>query len=266
MSFYGCSFIYDGIPSEEFGVFVYDFKNVSQSDGTLGTEISISEDRINRLSTPLHYGIIDNSPLEFDLVFGSLEPLDRHDVAAIGGWLTGHSSYKKFVMVQSDMELYHYKAIITGIDIVPWSGKPIAFKAHIRCDSPYAYMELNNYSASIKSGIDAKFDNRSNVNRYYLPKRFEISCVTSGLSSNGLIIKNTTTGEEYKFTGLPKSNTVTSIVIDCNRRIITSSTLSNPYDYFNFVFPKFIRGLNTLSCSSPVSIEISRDFPMNIGS
>ena len=143
MSFYGCSFIYDGIPSEEYGLMIYDFGSVSQDDGSVGTELTILEDRVQRRSTPIHYGIANNAPLQFSLVFGALEPLDRFDVAAIAGWLCGHAQYKPFTVVQPDMALYHYKAIVTKLDIIPWSGSPVAFKAALVCDSPFAYMRLD---------------------------------------------------------------------------------------------------------------------------
>ena len=268
MSFYGCSFIYDGIPSEEFGLMIYDFGSVSQDDGSVGTELTILEDRIQRRSTPIHYGIVNNTPLQFNLVFGSLEPLDRFDVAAVAGWLCGHSLYKPFMVVQPDMAIYHYKAIIVNLDIIPWSGSPVAFNATLICDSPFAYMQMDDWIASCDiDTLSAVFDNRSNVNDFYYPERFEVTYSALSLrNTDSLSISNESTGETILFNGLSKPGILNTISIDSRRQIVSSSDGTNLYSNFNFVFPRFRRGHNTIVCDNPdISITISRDFPMNIG-
>nr|WP_294372058.1 phage tail domain-containing protein [uncultured Ruminococcus sp.] len=268
MSFYGCSFIFDGVPSEEYGLRIYGFDNTAQGNGSVGTNIAILEDRTLRSSTPIHYGVSNNSPLSFDLVFGALEPLDRYDVAAIAGWLTGHAQYKPFTIVQPDMELFHFKVIVTSIEIVPWSGCPIAFKATIQCDCPFAYMSMDDWTASsTSSGFSAEFDNRSNVNTPYRPRVFEITYTAASLADGGLTIQNQEFANAMQFTGLSSFEGERKIVIDSATQVVVADGVDDIYSKFNFVFPCFARGKNVLTSNNkPLKLRIAREFQVNIGS
>ena len=113
MAFYGSSFIYDGISSEQYGLVLASFDGNKQSEGNIGGELTIHEDRINRRSTGLHYGTTANTPLSFPVVFTVCEDnkyLDRFDVAAVAGWLTGHQQYKTLTICQPDFDGIFYRA------------------------------------------------------------------------------------------------------------------------------------------------------------
>lgn len=71
MAFWGDYFIFDGIPCTEYGLRLYEVNGVSPGNGSFPSPAEISEDRISGRYKPLFYGITQNEPLTFKMVFGA---------------------------------------------------------------------------------------------------------------------------------------------------------------------------------------------------
>lgn len=266
MSFYGCHFSFDGMPCTEYGLMLYDFGVTSSGDGVLSSEITISEDRISRRYSPLHYGVVTNKPLEFSMTFGadidaidSDVYLDRPDLEAIAVWLTGHKTYKWLEITQPDMETVRYKCFITNLRYVDFGKLPWGITCTVICDSPFAYLYPEVYTYNIGDQLSLTFYNKSSYRGYYKPKLI-IEPTDGGTFS---IQNNSDGGRIIQFTDLPA--VVSKITIDNENEIISCDEIANLYPYFNFNFFRLIRGNNQLVINGSGKLQIVCEFPVNIG-
>lgn len=266
MSFYASSFIFDGTPSEFFGMMIYDLDGHKQEDGTLGGHIKINEDRLSTRFSPLHYGTTQNEPMEFKLVFGVEEQrnsMDRFDLMAVSWWLMGHDQYKWLSICQPDLAGIRYKCFITELVPITVGGLHVAFEATITCDGPYAYhipiLDLIECTGSQEYLL------RSPCNIQglsYLPK-IELDIRTG---SDKLSILNTSSGDTaFTITGLEQYAPLT-IQIDCANGTFTADKDIDLYSCSNLEFPTLIGGDNHITVIGNVAVSIFNEAPMNTGS
>lgn len=265
MAFYGSSFIFDGISSDQFGLYLVTFNGTGQAAGNIGGSLEIHEDRINRRSTGLHYGVTANEPLSFPVVFTVTEDntyLDRFDVAAVAGWLTGHSQYKPLIICQPDMEGIFYRCLIKELTACEVGGKTVGFNGTVLCDGPYAYRSWPSTQYEFSGASEEiRYRNMSNVNDYYRPVIDLVS------SASDISIENKTDGTKFTLSGLPAGER--EIHIDCDHMVMTSSDGINLYRYWNMDsekhFPRMARGDNYITISGVDQLVIKNEFPWNIG-
>ena len=146
MAFWGDYFVYDGIPCTEFGLRLYEVNGVTPGEAKFSVASDISEDRVSSRYRPLFYGVTQNEPLSFNMVFGADKELansggffDAWDREAISSWLSPLDGYKWLEIEQDDMEQVRYRCIIEELEMVEIGNLPIAFSCTVRCDSPFAY-------------------------------------------------------------------------------------------------------------------------------
>lgn len=264
MAFWARSIIYNGIPSETFGLMLYDIENYSQSEGTLGTKISIVEDRIRRRNPPIHYGITNNDPLTFKLVMGVTDQeirLDRYDLAAIAGWLTGHSEYKWLHICQPDLELVRYRCLITELRQIEIGMLPVAFEATVVCDGPYAYHLPWQHSIVSSGQAEYLCHNPSNVNEYYFPSMvIECPAGTTDIS----IANAADPGRSFALAGL--SGTASrSIAVDGETLAVQATDGTDLYENCSLEFLRLVRGDNPLTVNGACTVTLKCEVPMNIG-
>lgn len=260
MSFYGMSFVFDGIPCEEFGLMMYDFESHEQENGTIGTEVQISEDRIWGRSKPIHYGVNENDAMKFKLICGvrdSDQRLDRFDIARIAGWLK-KPSYRVLKIVQPDMEAYHYKCIITELVPIKVGLTTVGIDATVVCDGPYAYFDSAISTYICKGTSTTIFHNRSNINNYYYP-----AIVLSTTGGDISVVNMSDNNREMKLLKLPQKEM--NITINGEDGTVVSSTGDNIYEFFNFRFLRFARGDNYLVMNGNFNLTIHTEFPVDIG-
>lgn len=268
MSFYGTSFIFDGIPCEEMGLIMYDFSNAKQSETMFSSDLTISEDRISGRLRPLMYGGSINAPLTFNMVMCASEdsiyynePLDRWDLQKISSWLTGHKQYKWLEIVQPDMEDYRYRCIITELKAVEIAGNKWGLSCKVTCDTPYAYTKQYNYDITSSS---MKIHSPMTYNEFYYP----VIIITDYIPGD-IVITISNIEEEYSFTinNIPES--VGTMTIDCENEVITSSNDFNLYQYIkydkHFHFPRFAKGSNMITVTGINNCKFICEWPVNIG-
>ena len=146
MAFWGDYFVYDGIPCTEFGLRLYEVNGVTPGEGKFSVASDVLEDRVANRYRPLFYGVTQNEPLSFKMVFGADKELansggffDAWDREAISSWLSPLDGYKWLEIEQDDMEQVRYRCIIEELEMVEIGNLPIAFSCTVRCDSPFAY-------------------------------------------------------------------------------------------------------------------------------
>ena len=267
MAFYGYQLSFNGIPCYEYGLMIYDFDNTRQGDGVFSSA-EIVEDRIAGRYASFYYGLEQNEPLEFTLVFGAdmnsvnmKEHLDRYDIEAISAWLTGVDGYRYLEIEQPDMEEFRYKCIITDLEFLTSGWMPWAFKCKVHCDSPFAYTYPEEISYSVDSTKQIHFFNRSTYNGYYKPN---MKLTLKNGSSDFAIINHSDENRQFLFHNIPNPSE-RIIWIDNQNGIITSDSGDNLYPYFNFKFLRLLRGNNTLEIQGDGVVTFICEFPVSIG-
>jgi len=266
MAFYGCDFTFDGISASSKGLMLYNFGGTGQDDVDLSVG-EIAEDRINRRYDSLLYGLVQNEPLEFTLVFGA-DPddiddgvfLTREKVNEIAKWLTGHQTWKVLTIDQEDMEDYHYRCMITGLRLLTDGSYPWAFSCRVTCDSPFAYKAASVTTQTL-TGTAKNFtiENTSVLNGYYYP----VITMTGNTGTSLAIINSSDSGRSCSLTGMPTGSQ--DITIDCRNCVITSSAGYNLYPYFSRNFLRLVPGTNNLTATGTGTLAITCEFPVNIG-
>jgi len=269
MAFYGSSFTFNGVSSDEFNLMIYDIGGEAQDNGQFTTREPV-EDRLSRSYLPLYYGSAFNKPLEFRLVFGINPkgvdlrlPMDRWDMEAIATWLTGPDGYKPLEIEQGDLDAIHYKCMISELRQIAIGWETFAMSCRVRCDSPYAYTDEQKFGFNVNLGLQADLYNRSTHCGYYLPE-IRITNIASGLAGKSVSIKNLSDGgRETLLSDIPAG--ISEIVLDQQRGVIKSNTGENLYDCFNFRFCRLVRGKNILQFSGRFTAEFVCAFPVNVG-
>lgn len=266
MAFWGSYFVYDGIPCTEFGLQLYEVNGVSANETSFSMLSNISEDRIAHRNKPFFYGVTQNDPLTFKMVFGANQELadsgffyESWDKEAISSWLSPVNGYKWLEVEQPDMEQVRYRCIITKLSVIEFGNLPLAYSCEARCDSPFAYLYPTSYSYTCRGTTSVIFHNRSSCLSGYYPK---LKITLTG-SNSVQIINRSANNRTLKFTGMPQSGLV--INVDNENGIITNSMDLNLYPYFNFEFLRLLPGDNQLEIIGNCILEIQCEFPISVG-
>ena len=253
-------FTFAGESSMMYGMMLYDFGGTGQSPVPFGNKGSIIETRTLGRIQPLHFGVnYHGSPLQFKLVFGSLEEhLDRYEMENIAHWLTGYQDYQWLSIDQPDLERVQFRCLITQLTPLHHGWLPYAFEATVVCDCPYAYGFPFEYQYDISGATDILFRNDSSVREYIKPTLIYVPTSGDTLS----IVNHDDNDREFKLTGIPSS---TNVIVD-NRNGIIQETIgkTNLYDGFNLNFFRFVHGDNNLTVTGNGTLTITGRLLYNV--
>lgn len=263
MAFWGCSFIFNGIPCEDFDLMMYNVSDASMSAGKFASGVTVVEQSLPNRWRPLFYGTKLEDKLKFEIVFGVNEKridryefLDRYELEAIGSWLTGHDGYRWLEINQPDMEYVRYRCIISDLQMVEYGRVPMALKATVTCDGPYAYLYPQTFEYAVNGETSIIFFNESSHNGYYFPV-MEYEPNGAGTLS---IVNHSDNNRVFE---LKDHASVPKITVDNDRGIITAGL--DMYPYFNFKFLRFAKGNNALTVSGNGTLRFICEFPVNVG-
>lgn len=266
MAFWGSSFIFDDIPSENFDLMMYDIGGPSDDDADFASGVTVVEESVGRRWKPYFYGVKFENKLEFEIVFGVNQQridagryLDRYEIAEVAAWLTGHPNYKWLTIDQADMGHVRYRCMITNLASITYGNLPWAMRATVTCDSPYAYMPEQVEEFPIAGSTQVLFENKSSINGYFYPI---VEFISDG--SDELHIENAMDGgRTFSLTSIPAS--VSQITIDNDRCIISNDQSLNLYPNCNYRFLRLKRGYNILNVIGNGTLRIRCEFPIDIG-
>ena len=241
-------FTFAGESCLSYGLMIYDFNGVGQSNVGFGNTASIMEARTNRRVAPIHYGVNYNSkPLEFKLVFGAQRPLARYEMERISLWLTGYSNYQWMYIDQPDLSHVQFRCLITSLTPLAHGWLPVAFEATVRCDCPYAYSLPFEITKMVSGTSTAVIFNDGSVRDYVKPK-------LTYDKSNGVtslrIVNHSDGGREFLLNGLPSA--------------ATAGTGQNLYSGFNMNFFRLVPGENVLEITGNGMLTFEGRFLHNV--
>lgn len=254
-------FIFAGIPSSMYGLYVCDFGSTKHTDVAFGNKAEIIETRIPGRIRPIHSGVnYNSSPLSFKLIFGSDRPLDRWELQEISMWLTGHQQYQWLSIEQPDLKHVQYHCLVKELSPISIGWTPYAFEAEIQCDCPYAYGYPFEKTYSVNGTTSLRFFNGSTIQEPWKP-----NMVLKPNNCTSFTIKNLTdSGREFSLSRFPASDA--DIFIDNENCVLEErSTGIDLYDGFNDTWMRFVPGDNMLEITGSGALTISGRFFYNVG-
>lgn len=265
MSFYGESFIFNGISSSDYGLMVYDIGGSDQSSTEFASTVKISEEYVGTKWKPYFYGVTYDQKLEHEITFGiNSERIDadqyltRPEIEEIATWLTGHDGYKVLEIEQEDMTWVRYKCIVTKLSVATYGRIPYTFKATFTCDSPYAYEYPRDYNYVVSGTRTVHLFNESSVHGFYYPV-IEIINPDSSVTIENL----SDNGRTFALTDIPAS--ISRITVNNDTKVITNDQSLNLYDNCNYLFFRLVRGSNKIRITGNCTVKITCEFPVNTG-
>jgi phage-related protein len=262
MGFYASSFIFNDIPSEYYGLNIFNFSQ-GKNNVSSGGDSSLITQSVYRRPVPYLYGINQNQVLTFPLVFGSYKALDNITVNSIHKWLFGQMGYRKLVIVQPDMVDMYYNCFLTEPVTIDIGNLKYAFETNVVCDSPWAWSYektlTKTYSADVVNDTFS-FNNESANNDYLYPN---ISFTINGIGS-GITITNTSdNNRQFIFSNISPYETIT---INNDKQTVSSSTSLYRLSKFNLHWLRLLPGVNNLNISGGVSsFTMTYKFARKIG-
>ena len=272
MAYWGCSFVFDDLATEDFSLMVYDVNGISQGQGRFGNSSTIVDQNVAAQWKPFFYGVKREQKLELSIVFGADpdridagEYFKRYELESISRWLTSPSTYRYLQIIQEDMIYYRFRCMCTALELVELDNVPWALKATFTCDSPYAYLYPAEYAFEVEAGKDIGIEliNESSMEEPYAP-HLVVTSVDSPVSN--LSITNLENGRVFSLSDLP--STANTIRVDNRLCKLECDAGLNLYDYCNFHFLTLERGRNRLVARSNTDVVLTFlcEFPVNIGS
>lgn len=257
MSFWGKSFTFDGVPSEQYDLRLFDPPDGESGvkESPAGSDVQIKQTWIYRRPKVFHFGNYQNTPLEFDLYAGSFDPMNGIDRSRIEKWLMGRGGYKKLQITQDDIQDVYYNVICTGASNAFVGNVQEGVKLHFICDSPWGYtfprILTQTFTGNEIKNFNLTFYNDSDDYGYLKPiVSFTLNSIGNSFAITNLNDINSNGDPNiFSFTGITPGETIT---VDNDLKTIVSSTGLYRLDNFNKNWFRLIPGENVLNIISGI--------------
>lgn len=247
MAFNGEVLIYDGTPSDLYGLYIYN--DNGSFDSSNGESSEIITGNVVRHPFRFLYGHGDTDVLEFNISLVSKKPITRERRSAIYKWLVNRNGYKKLQIVQDDLNSIYFNTIFTEAEDIFHGNDMYGISVTAVCDSPYAYEEPIVYTAT-KSSATVIY-NDSDINDYIYPV-IKITMEDSGGDIS--VINGNESSRVFTFTGLSGGEVVT---IDNRLKTIESSSGVRRLSSFNKTWFRIMPGDNAITIIGSGTVEIT---------
>lgn len=244
MAFTATTFIFDGIDSSTYGLYIGNTSRGSSTSDGIG--VSFFNDISGNGTRQLLLGVKYDQPLTFTLDVFSETPIDGVKLSAIQNWLVGRNGYKKLQITQEDLKNIEFNCVIGKPKITSVGNIAYMLSLPVTCDSPWAY-EVE--KEIVKNTQTWTFNNTSGHWDFLVPNLVEITC----------------RGGDVKITNVTENNRQTLITGRVSGEIITmseetgivkSSNGLKMIDQFNKKFLHFIPGQNDFVMEGVTSLKI----------
>lgn len=260
MGFYGRSFIFDGQPSELFGLYIsnIDANAINESMGSSSMEIK--EKKIFRKPAPYFLGSTPTPKLEFPFSTYADQEIDASAFEIIQKWLFSSRTYKKLQIDQPDLQNIYFNCILNDPKVSRVGDIIQGLKCTVVCDSPYAYKfpqtTTYTYSASVIDSTEIYYNMSDDDGDYLYPLSL---VVTMNNEVGGFSITNLDDSNRVvSFTGLLADEVLT---ISPTYQTISSSTGLKRLGNSNKKFLRLVPNRNRLRIQGNVaSIQMINQF------
>jgi len=250
--YYGRTFIFDGIESERYGLYLGEFSGSGDATNPGGGDTEVLTQKIYRRPKLLLLGAEQTPVLTFQLSMYSEDEISAQSFSEIGAWLFGQSAYKVLRICQPDMQEIGFNCFLTQPQIIRVGNIVQGISCTVVCDSPFAWREPKvytySYNANAYSITDSiNFLNESANAAYTYPTGIVI---TANIFGGSLTVTNVTDANRQFILTLSPGEVVT---INNDLQLISSSINSYPISQFNLHFLRLLPGYNQLTVSGNIS-------------
>lgn len=252
MAFPAYEFIFDGISSNKYELFIADIGSNGQNSFD-GVEYDVESDKTNNSSIFNIFSKNVKQPLTFTISVVSKTKISRNEINIINNWLFPYDNkYRKLFIRQKNVYDFYYNCIFTKSEIITFGNYPYAFKLNVVCDSQFVWENERIVKFNITS-LPYSFNFFNNSAEDTLKPTY---IVTSNKQPGNIVIKNNTSNQDMKLNNLNNNEVIT---IDTRNETIESSlnllrlkdfTTSDAALHKNFM--NLQRGLNSITISGDI--------------
>lgn len=250
--FWGRSFLYNGIPSELYNLYIQDIDADAVNKSMASSSMEILEKKIYRKPQPFLYGMTPSPKLEFSFSAFSNDEIDASTFEIISKWLFSSRSYKPLAIDQFDVQDVVFYAILQEPEIVRVGNVIRGFSCTVSCNSPFAYKypktTTYSYTTTVVDSTEIYLNMSDDNDDYLYPSSLIITMnnVDGGISITNLDDNN----RVVSFTGLNASEVLT---INPSLQTISSSTGLRRLSNSNKKFLRLVPGRNRLRVQGNVT-------------
>lgn len=263
MGFKAKNFIFNEIPSENYGIVISSTGSGDVTSTPL-SDVDLSVQKLYRRSKTFLYGVSPSPVLQIPIEFNSITgELTQTDLGLIGTWLFGQQNYKKLQIIQDDMTDVYFNCFIKNPEVLKYANIVGGVKGVIVCDSPYAYSfpRISEFTYEYPPTNELiTFDNLSQ-DSYYLSPIVEFAMLN--VPNGDFSIANQTDGTIFSFENLSPNERIT---VDNDLQIVKSSLGLRRLSNFNKNFLRFLPGRNILRVTGDISsVKFTYSFSRKFG-
>jgi len=264
MPFHAKVFIYDGIPSEQYDLYLGDVGGSGESTTSGSNDVGLLTQKLFRRPVPLYFGAEQTPVLSFPLSIYSPNEITADSYSTISGWLFGSQNYHELRICQDDMYETYFNALLTAPQVMRIGNVIQTITSTVICDSPWGYREPKTFTENYGDGYSIhdtiNFYNESANSFYTYPTELVI---TANIFGGSITITNASDmNRQFVLTLLP----LEVLTLNCDLQFISSSLVTYPLSKFNKMWLRFVRGLNVLSVVGNISnISITSPIAVKVG-
>lgn len=265
MSFYGTSFIFDGVPSEKYNLYIAKLGGSFDSSSSGGAGLTLIKNKPIRQPNHQVIGYKFEAVLEFELSLycDDEQGLDRNLVSQIRSWLFESPGYKKLEIMQNDLYDTYFNCILKNDRVQNVGGLVRGFTCTVECDAPWAWGPPTLLRQSnITKGKILHYYNESHSPTYTYP---QITIKMPATDVSDLTIINVTdNNREFKLTKLKGGDL---LHIDNQTQYMYRESGLPLLKDFNYAWLRLLPGNNKLLFQSTLSeFKMAHENARKVGS
>ncbi len=266
MPFFAKSFQYNGIPSENFGLYITSGLSGSpDTSSPMGSDVKLYTEQLYRRPTVFLYGVQQTPQLSIPISFTSEGELTAADAQIAGHYLFGQQTFKKLQVIQEDMIDIYINCFFTKPEILRSGNIIMGFNATLVADSPWWFTYPRNFIKNYTGDVTTNtfiFNNTTDNNFYTYPT---LILTTSNVGNSDMIIINQSDNNRTSILTNLDANEI--ITLNNDLQIIESSFLDNHLQYFNKNWFRLVQGVNQINiqASNIAQFKMVYQFARKIG-
>jgi phage-related protein len=254
MAFYAKHFIFDGVPSEFYGLQIT-CENLRRTAVEIvtpaGVDVKLYTQEVYHRPVPYLFGVQQTPILELDIDLNVPYEQSAQEAELASRWLYGRQTYKKLQICQPDMRNVYFNGIFVKPELQKAGNIIRGSGGTFTCDAPWAWEFPKTYTYNF-TGYDMNETiaiNNTSDNTFYTYPTIEITMNVFG--GDVSIVNSAEPTRIFNFVGLDMNEVLT---INNDLQTITSS--ENVLRLSNFINPsswlRYVQGNNKLTISGNV--------------
>lgn len=258
MSFYGRTFTFDGIPSENYSLTISSASGGDETSNLPG-DVKLYTEKLFRRNDEYLFGVSIEPMLEFPVMFTTDNvELTAKDLELTAKWLFGRKNYCKLKIMQEDMSDVYYDCFLITPKIYRVGNVIRGVQAIAHCKNAWGLTDVKTWNYSFSApvvGQSITNNNLSDDSGYAYPS---LVITMSALGGDVTLTNTSDSNRIFTFTGLQSNEVLT---INNSLQTIVSSTGLRRLSNFNKNFFRLKSGKNIITVDGNLS-SLSIAYPL----